>query len=76
MKGYTFFTTYWLSIGYQTPNLDIMQNKFLALFLLIVLPLSAQFGKNVEQHQFKINILGPGLEYEVGIGQNLSLIHI
>ncbi|WP_394747063.1 hypothetical protein [Spongiimicrobium salis] len=50
-----------------------MQRQFLVLFLLLTAATQAQFGKNVEQHQFKINILGPGLEYEVGIGQNETL---
>lgn len=62
-----------MSIRYQTPNLDIMQHFPILLLLLIAVPLQAQFGKNVEQHQFKVNILGPGLEYEIGIGQNETL---
>lgn len=43
------------------------------MVLLSCVPLNAQFGKNVELHQFKINVLAPGLEYEVGIGENSTL---
>ncbi len=34
---------------------------------------SAQFGKNCELRQFKINILNPGVEYEMALGTNTTL---
>ncbi len=43
------------------------------MLLLSSLYLSAQFGKNVERHQFKVNLLLPGLEYEMALGQNSTL---
>lgn len=46
------------------------------LFLTLVLHWGthfAQFGKNCETRQFKINFISPGLEYEAGIGVNSTL---
>jgi hypothetical protein len=49
------------------------------IFLCIVLLVSfsvginAQSGKNVEENQFKINIINPGIEYEAGIGTNQTI---
>lgn len=34
---------------------------------------SAQFGKNCELRQFKINILNPGVEYEMALSTNTTL---
>jgi len=34
---------------------------------------SAQFGKNCELRQFKVNILNPSLEYEMALGTNTTL---
>ena len=34
---------------------------------------SAQFGTNCELRQFKINILNPGIEYEMALGTNTTL---
>lgn len=34
--------------------------------------LSAQFGKNCELRQFKINIANPGIEYEMALGVNTT----
>lgn len=34
---------------------------------------SAQFGKNCELRQFKVNIFNPGLEYEMALGPNTTL---
>ncbi|MEM9362025.1 MAG: hypothetical protein AAGA43_05285 [Bacteroidota bacterium] len=45
---------------------------FLALFTSSLL-LKAQTQKNVEDSQFKINFLNPGLEYEIGIAQDQTL---
>jgi len=33
----------------------------------------AQFGKNCEIRQFKINLINPGVEYEMGLGVNTTL---
>ena len=33
---------------------------------------SAQFGKNCELRQFKLNILNPGVEYEMALGTNTT----
>jgi len=35
--------------------------------------MAAQFGKNCELRQFKINVLNPGLEYEMALGTNTTL---
>ncbi|MFS4467136.1 hypothetical protein [Maribacter sp. 2210JD10-5] len=45
---------------------------FLAL-LALSLSLNAQFGKNCEVRQFKINLLQPGLEYEMALGVNTTI---
>ena len=33
----------------------------------------AQFGKNCELRQFKVNLINPGLEYEMALGVNTTL---
>ena len=33
---------------------------------------SAQFGRNCELRQFKINIFNPGIEYEMALGVNIT----
>ena len=35
--------------------------------------MQAQFGKNCELRQFKINIVHPGIEYEMALGVNSTL---
>ena len=46
----------------------------LPLFLLILLAsqVNAQFGKNCELRQMKINLVNPGFEYEMAIGTNTT----
>ena len=46
----------------------------LPLFLLILLvsQVNAQFGKNCELRQMKINLVNPGFEYEMAIGTNTT----
>tara|TARA_R110002051_G_scaffold255120_1_gene314164 strand:+ start:10093 stop:10659 length:567 start_codon:yes stop_codon:yes gene_type:complete len=48
--------------------------RYLPLFLLFVLvsQVNAQFGKNCELRQLKINILNPGFEYEMALGTNTT----
>ena len=50
-----------------------MQKIVLLLLLFSTAFCHAQFGKNCEVQQFKINIASPGLEYEKGIGTNFTL---
>jgi len=50
-----------------------MKTKFLLIALLIASLSFAQVTKNVEENQFKINFLAPGLEYEKAIGKNTTL---
>lgn len=59
----------------KNPNLRMIPQRFLlllALFLAAV-PLMGQFGKNCELRQFKVNLLNPGLEYEMALGVNTTL---
>lgn len=49
-------------------------HKLLHLALFFgVLSLNAQFGKNCELRQWKINAFNPGIEYEQGIGVNTTI---
>lgn len=43
------------------------------IFLLSTIGISAQFGKNCELRQFKINLINPGVEYEMALGVNSTL---
>lgn len=49
-----------------------MQRITLIILLLFGLNAVAQFGKNCELQQFKINILNPGIEYEMALGVNTT----
>ena len=49
-----------------------ISNFFAFLFFLPAL-LFAQTNKNVEDHQFTVNVLLPGVVYEHGISQNSTL---
>lgn len=50
-----------------------MQRILLLIFCFSALSSYAQFGKNCEVRQWKINIISPGLEYEMGIGVNQTI---
>ena len=50
-----------------------MQRIILLIFCFLTAILHSQFGKNCELRQWKINIISPGLEYEMGIGVNQTL---
>ncbi|PRX53874.1 DUF3575 domain-containing protein [Flagellimonas meridianipacifica] len=50
-----------------------MRQTLTILFLLCSLFISAQGQRNVEDSQFKVNFINPGLEYEVGIAQSQTL---
>lgn len=50
-----------------------MQRIILLIFCFTVSSTYSQFGKNCEIRQWKINIINPGLEYEMGIGVNQTL---
>ncbi len=45
----------------------------LFLVLMLVCQANAQFGRNCELRQLKINIVNPGLEYEMALGTNTTL---
>lgn len=49
--------------------------NLLVIVLLVSFSVSiyAQKSKNVEKNQFKINLINPGVEYEVGIGTNQTI---
>ncbi|GMN07469.1 hypothetical protein MTsPCn5_28580 [Croceitalea sp. MTPC5] len=49
-----------------------MQKITFLIFWLCLCSLHAQFGKNCEVRQWKINAISPGLEYEQGIGVNTT----
>ncbi len=50
-----------------------MQRIILLIFCFTLGSIHAQFGKNCEIRQWKINVINPGLEYEMGIGVNQTL---
>lgn len=50
-----------------------MQRIALLFFMLAMGSLHAQFGKNCELRQWKINAINPGIEYEMSIGVNQTL---
>ena len=49
--------------------------RILPLFALLFFAaqVTAQFGKNCELRQFKVNLINPGLEYEMALGVNTTL---
>ena len=49
-----------------------MQRNLLITLLLSSMFVSAQFGKNCELRQFKINLVNPGIEYEMALGVNTT----
>ncbi|MEM8892841.1 MAG: hypothetical protein AAGD28_32980, partial [Bacteroidota bacterium] len=50
-----------------------MRVFFIIAILAIGQLVQAQFGKNCELRQFKINIIHPGIEYEMALGVNSTL---
>lgn len=50
-----------------------LRNLYLLLVLLVGSQAMAQFGKNCELRQFKVNLINPGLEYEMALGVNTTL---
>lgn len=54
------------------PNLTTMQKIILMILLLCSMTATAQFGKNCELRQFKINLINPGIEYEMALGVNTT----
>jgi len=50
-----------------------MHRFLLLVFLLLGIYAKAQYGKNCEIRQVKINMFNPGLEYEMGMGVNSTL---
>lgn len=44
----------------------------LSLLLILVGQANAQFGKNCELRQVKINLMNPGFEYEMALGANTT----
>ncbi|MEO9894480.1 hypothetical protein [Aurantibacter sp.] len=49
-----------------------MQRIILIAMLFCSIQITAQFGKNCELRQFKINIFNPGVEYEMALGVNTT----
>ncbi len=50
-----------------------MHKVLLFIILCSCANIFAQFGKNCEIRQIKINLFNPGLEYEMGLGVNSTL---
>jgi hypothetical protein len=50
-----------------------LRNLLFFPLLLIAGHAMAQFGKNCELRQFKVNLINPGLEYEMALGVNTTL---
>lgn len=50
-----------------------LHSVFLMTLLLFASCAMAQFGKNCELRQFKVNLIHPGLEYEMALGVNTTL---
>lgn len=57
----------------MTPNQSTMRRLLSLILILFSLTVNAQFGKNCELRQFKINVFNPGLEYEMALGTNTTL---
>ena len=49
-----------------------MRTSIVMALLMSSLLASAQFGKNCELRQFKVNIMNPGIEYEMALGKNTT----
>lgn len=56
----------------MTPNQSTMRRQLSLILFLFSLMVNAQFGKNCELRQFKINVFNPGLEYEMALGTNTT----
>ena len=52
--------------------MKIKQFFIATIFLVFAANAHAQFGKNCELRQVKINLLNPGLEYEMALGTNTT----
>lgn len=50
-----------------------MQKFVIIILLLSSLFASSQFGKNCELRQVKVNLINPGVEYEMALGTNTTL---
>ena len=50
-----------------------MRKITLLIFWLFSIGITAQYGKNCEIRQLKINIFNPGVEYEMALGVNSTL---
>jgi len=51
-----------------------MKKLFLSILLATTFTsINAQSNKQVEDGQFKINLINPGIEYEVGLGKNQTI---
>ena len=50
-----------------------MQKIIPLVFLCFTVGVNAQFGKNCELRQLKINLFNPGVEYEMALGVNSTL---
>lgn len=52
--------------------MNLFRQLALLLLWLSTSQLNAQFGKNCELRQVKVNLLNPGLEYEMALGTNTT----
>ena len=50
-----------------------MQRITILIFWLFSVAATAQYGKNCELRQLKLNFLNPGVEYEMAVGVNSTL---
>lgn len=58
---------------YLYPKEPTMRTFFIIAVLAVGNVVHAQFGKNCELRQFKINIIHPGIEYEMALGVSSTL---
>ncbi|SHJ20492.1 hypothetical protein [Pseudozobellia thermophila] len=53
--------------------MNLLRHLTLVLLGFFACQINAQFGKNCELRQVKVNLLNPGLEYEMALGTNTTL---
>lgn len=52
--------------------MNLLRHVTYVLLLFLTCKMNAQFGKNCELRQMKINLVNPGFEYEMALGTNTT----
>ncbi|MBQ4914225.1 hypothetical protein J8L85_07245 [Maribacter sp. MMG018] len=52
--------------------MNLLKHITCVLLLIMSFQMNAQFGKNCELRQMKINLINPGFEYEMALGANTT----